>query len=63
LKAQSLKTPEMTFTHLDKQRRERLVDLRLSLNSGELPGRDWRGLLWIALVVSAIAAAALQVMK
>jgi hypothetical protein len=53
----------MTFTHRDKQHRERLVVLDPSLNSGALPGRDWRGLLWIALVASAIAAAAAQVLK
>ena len=54
---------DLSFTHLDKQRRERLVVLHPSLNSGALPARDWRGLLWIALIVSAIAAAAAQAMK
>lgn len=34
-----------------------------SLTSNVLPGRDWRGLLWIGLVVLAIAAAAAQTMK
>jgi hypothetical protein len=52
-----------SFTHLDKQRRERLVVLHPSLNSGALPARDWRGLLWIALIVFAIAATAAQAMK
>jgi hypothetical protein len=54
---------DLSFTHLDKQRRERLVVLHPSLNSGAFPARDWRGLLWIALIVSAIAAAAAQAMK
>jgi len=36
-----------------------------SHDSDALPGRDWRGLMWIALVASAIAAAAVaaQAMK
>jgi hypothetical protein len=34
-----------------------------SLNSNALPGRDWRGLLWIGLVVFAIAVAAVQAMN
>jgi hypothetical protein len=33
------------------------------INSIARPGPDWRGLLWIALIVVAIAAAAIQVMK
>jgi hypothetical protein len=32
-------------------------------DSSALPRRDWRGLLWIALIVCAIAAAAAQAMK
>lgn len=52
-----------SFTHLDKQRRERLVVLHPSLDSGALPARDWRGLLWIALIVFAIAVTAAQAMK
>jgi hypothetical protein len=53
----------MGFTHLDKQRRERSVVLAPSLNSSAPPGKAWRGWLWIALIVVAIAAAALQIMK
>jgi Protein of unknown function (DUF4236) len=53
----------LSFTHLDKQRRERLVALAPSLNSSASPGKDWRGWLWIAPIVFAIAAAAAQVMK
>jgi hypothetical protein len=53
----------MSFTHLDKQRRERLVALAPSLNSSAPTGKAWRGWLWIALIVFAIAAAALQLMK
>jgi Protein of unknown function (DUF4236) len=53
----------LSFTHLDKQRRERLVVLDPSLNSSVPPGKAWRGWLWIALIVFAIAAAVAQVMK
>ena len=53
----------MSFTHLHKQRREHLVVLDPSLNSSAPPGKAWRGWLWIALIVFAIAAAAAQVMK
>jgi hypothetical protein len=53
----------MSFTHLDKRRRERLVVLAPSLNSSAPPAKAWRGWLWIALVVVAIAAAAAQAMK
>lgn len=53
----------LSFTHLDKQRRERLVVLAPSLNSSAPPGKAWRGWLWIALIIFAIAAAAIQVMK
>jgi len=53
----------MTFTHLDKQRRERLVALVPSLESSAPPGKAWRGWLWVVLIVFAIADAALQVMK
>jgi hypothetical protein len=53
----------LSFTHLDKQRRERLVVLAPSLDSGASPGNAWRGWLWIALTVVAIAAAAAHVMK
>jgi hypothetical protein len=34
-----------------------------SLDSSAPPRRDWRGLLWIAIIVLAIAAAAAQLMK
>ena len=34
-----------------------------SLNSRVRPGRDWRGMIWIALVVLAIAAVASQALK
>jgi hypothetical protein len=53
----------MSFTHLDKQRRERLVVFAPSLNSSAPRGKAWREWLWIALVVVAIAAAAIQAMK
>jgi hypothetical protein len=53
----------LSFTHLDKQRRERLVVLAPSLDSGASPGNARRGWLWIALTVVAIAAAAAHVMK
>ena len=53
----------LSFTHLDKQRRERLVVLAPSLNASAPPGKAWRGWLWIALIVCAIAAVAIQIMK
>jgi hypothetical protein len=53
----------MTFTHLDKKRRERLVVLAPSLNSSAPTRKTWRGWLWIALIIFAIAAAAIQLMK
>jgi hypothetical protein len=53
----------LSFTHLDKQRRERLVALAPALNSSASPGRAWRGWLWIVLIVIAIAAAVAQAMK
>ena len=53
----------LSFTHLDKQRRERLVTLAPSLESSSQPGKAWRGWLWIALILFAIAAAVAQVMK
>jgi hypothetical protein len=34
-----------------------------SLDSSAPPRRDWRGLLWIALIIFAIAAAAMQAVK
>jgi hypothetical protein len=46
-----------------KDGRERSVVLAPSLNSSSPPGKAWRGWLWIALIVVAIAAAVIQVMK
>jgi hypothetical protein len=46
----------MSFTHLDKRRRERLVVLAASLNSSAPTGKALRGWLWIALIIFAIAA-------
>ena len=55
----------LSYAHTENSRVVGLVApaTNRSLDSGALPGRDWRGLLWIALVVSAIAAAAAQAMK
>jgi hypothetical protein len=53
----------LSYTHLDKRRRERLVALAPSLNSSTPPGSALRGWLWIALLVVVIASAAMQAMK
>jgi hypothetical protein len=53
----------LSFTHLDKQRRERPVILAPSLNSSMPPGSARRGWLWIALLVVVIASAAMQAIK
>jgi hypothetical protein len=53
----------LSFTHLDKQRRERLVALDPSLNSSTPRGSASRGWLWIALLMVVIASAALQAIK
>jgi Protein of unknown function (DUF4236) len=37
--------------------------LKPPLDSSAPPRRDWRGLLWIALIIFAIAAAAMQAVK
>jgi len=55
----------LSYTHMDESR---VVGFNApashpSLDSSASPGRDWRGLLWIALIVLAIAAAAAQTMK
>jgi Protein of unknown function (DUF4236) len=55
----------LSYTHREESRsiglREPAPDT--TLNSGGSPRRDWRGLLWIALILFAIAAAAAQAMK
>jgi hypothetical protein len=55
----------ISYTHLDKPHHERSVASApdRALNSSTPPGKAWRGWLWIALIVFAIAAAAAQVMK
>jgi hypothetical protein len=50
----------LSYTHLDKRRRERLVALAPSLNSSTPPGSASRGWLWIALIVVVIASAAMR---
>jgi len=50
----------LSFTHLDKQRRERLVTLAPSLESSAPPGKAWRGWLWIVLTILAVAAVLAQ---
>jgi hypothetical protein len=50
----------MSFTHLDKRRRECPVVLGPSLNSSTPPGSASRGSLWVALLVVVIASAAMQ---
>jgi hypothetical protein len=50
----------LSYTHTDESR---VVGFaapapKPSLDSGASPSRDWRGLLWIALIIFAIAAAA-----
>jgi hypothetical protein len=50
----------LSFMLLDKQRRERVVALDPSLNSGMPPGRASRGWLWIALIVVVIVSAAMD---
>ena len=56
---------DLSYAHKEKSRsiglREPAPDP--SLNSSARPKKDWRGLLWIALIVSAIAVAAAQAMK
>jgi hypothetical protein len=55
----------ISYTHLDKPHHERLVASAPdpAPESSAPPGNARRGWLWIALILSAIAAAALQVMK
>jgi hypothetical protein len=55
----------LSYTHTDEARVVGFVApaSNPSLDSSASPRRDWRGLLWIALIVVAIAAAATQVMK
>ena len=50
----------LSFTHLDKRRRERVVALAPSLNSSTPPGSASRGWLWIALIVVVIVSAAMR---
>src|ERR1700674_1604207 len=55
----------LSYTHMDESRVVGFVApaSNPSLDSGASPGTDWRGLIWICLIVFAIAAAAAQVMK
>jgi hypothetical protein len=55
----------LSYTHLEKSRTIGVVAPapNPALDSGAAAGKDWRGLLWIALIVCAIAASALQAMQ
>jgi len=55
----------LSFTHLDKPHRAGLVASAPdpAPESSAPPGKAWRGWLWIALTVVAIAAAIIQLMK
>jgi Protein of unknown function (DUF4236) len=55
----------ISYTHLDKPHREGLVASAPdpAPDPGTPPGKAWRGWLWIALILFAIAAAVAQVMK
>ena len=50
----------LSYTHMDESRVVGFVApaSNPSLDSGASPGTDWRGLIWIGLIVFAIAAAA-----
>jgi hypothetical protein len=55
----------LSYMHLEESRVVGFVApaSNPSLDSDALPDRDWRGLLWIALIVSEIAAAVAQAMQ
>jgi hypothetical protein len=55
----------ISYTHLDKPHHERSVASAPDPGpeSSKPPGNAWRGWLWIALIIFAITAAAIQVMK
>jgi Protein of unknown function (DUF4236) len=55
----------ISYTHLDKPHHERSVASTPdpAPESSAPPGKVWRGWLWIALIVFAIAAAVVQAMK
>jgi hypothetical protein len=55
----------ISYTHFDKPHHERSVPSTPdpTPESSTPPGKAWRGWLWIALIIFAIAAAAIQVMK
>ena len=55
----------ISYTHLDKPSHERLVTSTPDpASESSVPsGKAWRGWLWIALIVFAIATTAAQVMK
>jgi hypothetical protein len=54
-----------SYTHTDESRIVGFVApaTNPSLDSNSSPRRDWRGLLWIALIIFAIAVAAMQAVK